>query len=46
MFNKFNQTIEEFKETAPINNESNINKNPSIESIKTNIKNRKGKLSE
>jgi len=46
MFNKFNETINEFKETVPINDESAVNNNPSIESVKENIKNEKDKLSE
>ena len=46
MFNKFNQTIEEFKETVPINDELDTNQNHSIESIKENVKNKKDKLSE
>ena len=46
MFNKFNETINEFKETVPINDEYIANNNPNIESIKENIKNEKDKLSE
>jgi phosphatidylinositol-4,5-bisphosphate 3-kinase len=46
MFNKFNETINEFKETVPINDEYVANNNPNIESIKENIKNEKDKLSE
>ena len=46
MLNKFNETIEEFKETVPISDVSVVNKNPSFEIIKENIKNEKDKLSE
>ena len=46
MFNKFKQTIDEFKETAPINDEDDINNNPSNGSIKLNQKNGRDKLSE